>query len=479
MKQEYKSLSELWCCSCLLHQPPTSLNLQPPYSDRKHPSLATTEHTSDSTILKQPYDQYITSPTCYRAEPCIIAMLDLETPPRPSNKRSSKPEGARTKSPVSSNRGLFIDSVWQCECKPRLPAERFQVKKEGPNKGKWFYTCQNSNKDVTQSRGCGFFLWAQDARLREEAAVLGNSRSEPRSTARKSKTTMESNAFVDEPIEESIEARFAAIGDDDLDSTLSDEEPSPSKRSSHANQTGAKRTSNMAGFDDRAARSTNSSVPMETPRKAPKLSNGYMTPDDTANADRTKPISVEELGPITPLQLKGKSRIDQLVTPRAARSASNFSAAFSIEPQSAASILLAETPGLTTPINQQSDPLDHPPSTPQKARHYDALEHSDTTDSELVKQIMAVLEPVKVPPDIRGNLRDSLSLFELRAEGVRKGRDLSREAVKERDRIIAERDATIVALQSQLSAARTANTLSRLLPPSGSDQPTVGQRLRS
>ncbi|CAD0114836.1 unnamed protein product [Aureobasidium uvarum] len=47
--------------------------------------------------------------------------------------------------------------------------------------GRWFYTCQNGN-----GRKCGFFLWQDpDARLREEAALLSNSRTEPKSTADK------------------------------------------------------------------------------------------------------------------------------------------------------------------------------------------------------------------------------------------------------------------------------------------------------
>lgn len=33
--------------------------------------------------------------------------------------------------------GLFADGIWHCDCdcNPRLPAERFQVKKESANKG--------------------------------------------------------------------------------------------------------------------------------------------------------------------------------------------------------------------------------------------------------------------------------------------------------------------------------------------------------
>ncbi|KIW07985.1 uncharacterized protein PV09_01884 [Verruconis gallopava] len=72
-------------------------------------------------------------------------------------------------------RGLFTNGVWYCDCNPRLPAEHFKVKKEGKNQGRWFYTCQKP-----EEQRCAFFLWDEDAKIREESAVLNNSRTEPR-----------------------------------------------------------------------------------------------------------------------------------------------------------------------------------------------------------------------------------------------------------------------------------------------------------
>merc|ERR1711915_155335 len=70
--------------------------------------------------------------------------------------------------------GVFADGIWQCNCTPRLPAEHFKVKKEGKNQGRWFYTCQQQ-----QEKRCDFFLWDEDAKPREEAAVLSGKRTEP------------------------------------------------------------------------------------------------------------------------------------------------------------------------------------------------------------------------------------------------------------------------------------------------------------
>jgi hypothetical protein len=52
------------------------------------------------------------------------------------------------------------------------------VKKKTENKGKWFYTCQKP-----RGKQCGFWMLEENAELREQAAVLNNSRTEPRSTA--------------------------------------------------------------------------------------------------------------------------------------------------------------------------------------------------------------------------------------------------------------------------------------------------------
>lgn len=86
--------------------------------------------------------------------------------------------GASAKKPSTPRkRGLFEDGQWLCEapprrtvritasfsnrdlsmlvgeCTPRKPALCLTVKKDSPNKGKRFYTCQDNPKK------CDFFLW--------------------------------------------------------------------------------------------------------------------------------------------------------------------------------------------------------------------------------------------------------------------------------------------------------------------------------
>ncbi|KAF7531167.1 hypothetical protein G7054_g9132 [Neopestalotiopsis clavispora] len=77
--------------------------------------------------------------------------------------------------------GYFTKGQWHCNCQPRLPAVQFQVRRESKNKGRWFYTCpvDRTKGKTGEPQKCDFFLWAEDARLREEGAVLNNSTTEP------------------------------------------------------------------------------------------------------------------------------------------------------------------------------------------------------------------------------------------------------------------------------------------------------------
>ncbi|KAK9325297.1 hypothetical protein V1517DRAFT_190205 [Lipomyces orientalis] len=55
--------------------------------------------------------------------------------------------------------GLYQGGVWKCDCPWNPPAAYREVKKEGRNKGRFFYGCATGK--------CKFFLWEDDARPRE------------------------------------------------------------------------------------------------------------------------------------------------------------------------------------------------------------------------------------------------------------------------------------------------------------------------
>ncbi|KAK9246511.1 hypothetical protein V1506DRAFT_534894 [Lipomyces tetrasporus] len=55
--------------------------------------------------------------------------------------------------------GLYQGGVWKCDCTWHPQAAYREVKKEGRNKGRFFYSCATGK--------CKFFLWEDDARPRE------------------------------------------------------------------------------------------------------------------------------------------------------------------------------------------------------------------------------------------------------------------------------------------------------------------------
>lgn len=64
---------------------------------------------------------------------------------------------------------LALHTIGSCINGPQL-AVRLQVKKEGPNQGRFFYTCREP-RDLGAIPGqCGFFLWEEAAQEREKKA---------------------------------------------------------------------------------------------------------------------------------------------------------------------------------------------------------------------------------------------------------------------------------------------------------------------
>ena len=112
-----------------------------------------------------------------------------------------------------------MNGSWLCDCAPtRLPAEHFKVKKEGKNQGRWFYTCQQA-----EPQRCGFFLWDDDAKPREEAAVLANSRNEPVTPSRPANYGQDSSPTPAKQANTGTKrtARQAYLDDDDDDQYFS------------------------------------------------------------------------------------------------------------------------------------------------------------------------------------------------------------------------------------------------------------------
>jgi hypothetical protein len=323
-----------------------------------------------------------------------------------------------------------------------LPAEHFKVKKEGPNKGRWFYTCQQH-----EQQRCGFFLWDEDAKPREESAVLSNSRTEPR----RDSIQEGSNAGRVSKEQPKGKGLFSKTGSAIVEGDEStDSEPDSSSETLKAAPGGSKRKAQAVMLDDDEdwgvnrsddediARATDKAV-LHTPAKAQKTG-VYATPATTV-----------------------KRKLPWLEQPVTPSTTTNQSESY-----------------FDSPSKQQAIPLDHPetpvgqppitaattPSPP--TRYKDAFINPADSTSALTAEALSALSGVNIPSEALLNLRSVLSRHDLKAQGVIKGRDISRLALKAKDAKIAELQARIASLEADREVERAVGNMRRRKDAEGS-----------
>lgn len=308
-----------------------------------------------------------------------------------------------TKKGWTSKKGAFIEGIWHCECDPRLPAEKFQTKNGGKNHGRWFLTCQRG-----KPKSCGFFLWADDAKLREEGAVLSNSRSESRSIP-----------------------SVAAIPQTPKKAVAPTQAPTPDTRThERANSSQTINFEHEESFDwpssgdealaKVAAQATKGPPPLqpifETPRNAAKTieyaSPGKRTHDEMLN-DATTMMALQNAG-------------DVFTTP-------------------------------STSIKSQKSGLASPSPTPAQGRSQnDQMQGAVADASDLAQAALDILRknPLALSPSVEQELIDLLNKHDLRTQGIVKGREITRLAMTARENRIAELQNRITGLEMEKETQR-------------------------
>ncbi|KAH6723520.1 hypothetical protein BKA61DRAFT_12657 [Leptodontidium sp. MPI-SDFR-AT-0119] len=294
-------------------------------------------------------------------------------------------------------KGYFADGIWHCNCNPRLPASSFQVKKEGPNTGRWFYTCQQPKES-----GCGFFLWKDDAVGREMTAVMANSRSEPGASSRTPGGRLD-------PVNKSRD------DDDDFgDWSLSPEEEKKLAQS--------------------IAHAESGSPSPETPRKASKTSQ-FSTPGSKRKFGETMLPTPSTGGrPLTGFNT-GRRDEDVFTTPT------------------------TNTKG--TWDGHQPFGLRSPSGTPTPSRYRESTDASDgpsqtmQNNYDITDEVLELLKEQNIDDDITTNLKQLLSRHAMKISGIAKGRDITRVALKAKETKIAELQQKISALEAEREMDKT------------------------
>ncbi|KAJ5538629.1 hypothetical protein N7494_008108 [Penicillium frequentans] len=317
------------------------------------------------------------------------------------------------KSPRSVARlnGLYKESAWYCNCSPdREPAIRFQVKKEGPNRGRWFYTCQKP-----QGQRCTFFLWNEDAEIREKHVVMANSDSEQDLRAQSNsnlpqtptKSTQRSNGLftpqtdrrtIDIPPRQSAskpaktsmtpKARMMAEDTDEFGWDLDSED---NAELTQASQTAEESFVSQPNFHS-------GSPPSKAPRTPRNDSPGKRKLSDYAY---NQPHTTES-------------------SPYYGTPGSALSSSFRPPPASAE---LCMTP------------------TPKRYRDADVLNVDSRSDeSDFAKELMAIFKKyeVVIPNEARDEFVSRINLEDSRYKGALRARDMLREAMKKKDKEILD-----------------------------------------
>ncbi|KAI6716398.1 hypothetical protein PZA11_002961 [Diplocarpon coronariae] len=307
---------------------------------------------------------------------------------------------------TSPLRGFFDDGIWRCNCDPRLPAAKFQVKKRGANNGRWFYTCQKSKDDG----GCGLFLWKEDAAIREMRAVIGNLTSE-----------------VERPVTpasalSTIVSLKSEDGDDD-EENFGDWPLSPEDERDIAR---------------RLAQTVPGSPSLHTPRKAVKT-NEIATPGSKRKLDEHMLPTPSTGGRSLAGYGTGIKDEDILTNPFSGHKVWMWHGNEQVK--------LRSPPATPTPTRYRKSSGARASQEPQGTcvpQNYD-----------IGDEVLGLLKDQHIDDDTMASLRALLSKHALKTCGIAKGRDITRMALRAKDSKIAELQQKISALEAQREIDRT------------------------
>ncbi|CAI7591984.1 unnamed protein product [Penicillium pancosmium] len=332
------------------------------------------------------------------------------------NKPPKSPSSVRLK-------GLFKEGSWRCDCQERAPAIKLQVKKEGRNHGRYFYTCQKP-----RAQQCGFFLWKDEAEPREEAVVLSNSRSEDDlryPTLPSTPTTPRRSGLLTPQ----TERRFIDIP--------------PRHAHAHSPPKSAKarmmaEDTDEFGWDDNTDDNNELSELTELSTSQltePFLSQPNWNPDQPSNKAARTPTRSSP----------GKRKL--------------FESSYHDPNSSTSNSAILATPSSTRSTRSIGSSRIPPSSaelcmTPTPTKYRDVISSANMPDmSDLAAEANAIMEQydVVLPNKAQDALVELLNRHQLKLQGVNKGREVTRQALKRKDDELAKKDGEIRRLQDTIT----------------------------
>lgn len=371
------------------------------------------------------------------------------TPSKRYGRNSSTPSSA----PSSKARlkGAFKDNQWWCDCEPRLPAVRFQVKKNNKNRNKWFYTCQQERK-----KQCGFFLWEDDAQVREKGALLNNSGTEsaitthigpgppPTPTLAQSSggfaqhSLGTSTDIIDDDgseISTGDELDMASLADNETRRRLFSSNSTPKPQTADGQQANSAKRKRGGGLfvgdsdseDDLVGGGLGSDdertmVALTDSASQPRRKDSHLGQFATPSAQRMHDVSVGGLP--TPVSRHTVGR----------------------------NTLLLATEDREREAKRQK--MSAPP-TPSVGRTPSVMSgQGDGEDYDITQDVLGLLAGTSMTEGVRNGVRRALNRYALKLKGVERGRDVVRLTVKAKDLTIAQLQEQVAMLESEKRADR-------------------------
>ena len=278
------------------------------------------------------------------------------------------------------------------------------VRKEGSNKGRWFYTCQEPKES-----SCGFFLWDDDAAGREMKAVVTNSRSEP-AAAFEMTTAQDANTTDKRTVAGHIEASEKWIAK----LVKQEEDEFGDWPLSVNDEVSIVRTVSRTAMPE-------PSHP-ETPRKVVKVGE-FSTPGSKRKRDEADGL---------PTPAAGRTDEDVFTTPSATRLKDG-----AWDGNEKCGLM---SPSVT-PTPSRFHDFSHPAITGKAT--------FDLKDYDITQEVMEILHDQSLEEEARVKVRQAVNRYALKTQGIARGRDLTRMALKTRDTKIAELEQHITALENE------------------------------
>ncbi|KAK6866008.1 hypothetical protein PG995_002536 [Apiospora arundinis] len=365
--------------------------------------------------------------------------------------------------------GYFTKGQWHCNCQPRLPAVQFQVRRKTKNEGRWFYTCQ---KDRTKGapgapEHCGFFLFAEDARLREEGALFNNSNNEPPSATqtpskRLKQTTLSASVTPraqserrvgSTPITSVAElgrqvgvpvagvnsvsstaaptlSRATMRASDKSDGTIGGDVETDSELEDDSEDGFSQAKPSTAGAGA-GARIQTQSARTGAKRKRPATELDEEDFGDWSSDEERQAVLITDSTSTRGTEGHGLKR-DAFATPAISRTVKDTTTGMatpSLTDKPIRRVLFAEPEIQSSTKRQRTD---------EGGSHAGALDVTDT--------IMGLLKDQSLSDQVRDEVRLALQKFESRAKGLERGRDASRQALTKLEEQVAKQQARIVDL---------------------------------